>query len=270
MNRRGIMPYWICAAQPHEDGTPHWHIVAWLRDTDEAAAVEAILRQKFEGEALHAIDVKRLSGGARAAAKYAIRAMSYGARHVAPKGEENTAAREAEWARIVGRRRYRTSHSRATLWRLLRRPDLRLSGPGEAVQAGVDDDNFAAFNTAADETGIRIAYAPTVTRYGEDAKRVIGVQIGEVIHVPTREWQMRRKPTHTAVRTVMPIDQGCTHAREESAACQRRDRIEAGEVAGGAPPPLPAGGNNQIETTEQAARRAAFVRELEQEVAAWG
>lgn len=282
-----LMPYWILGAQPHKDGTPHWHIVAWLRDAHEARQVEAILRAKFDGAHHVAVDIRELKGGATAGVRYAARAVRYLSRSTSPGGDETRALQESEWARIVGKRRYRTSHSSATLWRLLRGEDIEIKAPvvppgdddlrGQAqaaaalAQAAARRGDFSTFIIQVQRAGLRIEYLPTTNRYGEAAQKVVGVVLGvgdaEVGYIKNLEWVIRRKD---GARTVMHnYQEKNARVRVEGEISCLDSRIEAGEVVGGSPPTAQVHSKNATTDTEQAARRVAFARELEDEVAAW-
>jgi len=282
-----LMPYWILGAQPHKDATPHWHLVAWLRGKDEARQVEAILREKFDGTHHVAVDIRKLKGGSTAGVRYAARAVRYLSRSTAPEGNEASALKESEWARIVGKRRYRTSHSNATLWRLLRGSDIEITAPtsrpreddllGQAqaaaaqAQAAARRGAFAEFIRHARAAGLRLDYIATTTRYGEAARKVVGVATGEgddeVGYIKNLEWVIRRKD---GASTVMLKDQDKNaRAREEGEITRLDNRVDAGELVGGAPPEWSGHGNNETKPTEQAARRAIFAAELEAEVAGW-
>lgn len=212
-----LMPFWIRAAQPHEDGTPHYHVVTWLRDEHEAAAVEAILRSRYDGDHLRAIDVERLQGDAAAASRYAARTISYIGRAVAEEktGDADEAMRYSEWARIWGIRRYTTSHSHATVWRLMRRKDLKVPRHLRQVKRAACRANFQRFLRSVETTGVRPAYDETTNGYGEPSKRLIGVR-DKPVHKRTEQvyrlgckWKLVLKDIfQSSERTVMPIYQG--------------------------------------------------------------
>ncbi|MBD9530616.1 replication endonuclease [Comamonas sp. CMM01] len=79
MGRAGIKMYGVRVAEPHHDGTPHWHLLVWLETEAEAKEFEAIVRRYWlredgdePGAQQHRVDFKRMEAGGAAGyvAKY--------------------------------------------------------------------------------------------------------------------------------------------------------------------------------------------------------
>lgn len=199
-----VAPYWVMGVQPQIDETPHYHVVMYVRDEEEAGWVERSLRTCFEAENAHSIDVQAIAGGTDGAVRYSARTIAYISREVAEKhpgsddpdhaGDE--AERASEWARVWGIRRFRTSHSRSTLWKLLRRSDISVDPNGQAhtAQQSARAGDFASFLHAS--ANLKLSYEHTITRYGDKTRKVIGFcdTINGVLYEPEREWKWMRTP----------------------------------------------------------------------------
>ncbi|MCD2163830.1 replication endonuclease [Comamonas koreensis] len=79
LTRAGIRFYGLRVAEPHHDGTPHWHMLAWVDSEADARAMEGIIRKywlsedgKERGAQEHRVRLKRIEGGGAAGyvAKY--------------------------------------------------------------------------------------------------------------------------------------------------------------------------------------------------------
>lgn len=239
----GIGPYWVMGVQPMVDQTPHYHLVMYLKNANEAREVEEMLHIHFDvlGNN-HAIDVAPIEGGTDGAVRYSAREIAYVSREIAeahpgerdPDQAGDEAERASEWARVWGIRRFRTSHARATLWNMVRRSDLTIAAndPAYAAQAAAKESDFAGFLHASE--GLKLVYERRETRYGDMARRIIGfcdTMTGE-LYQPTREWAWTRTAANADTATTSEL---ClTTKGEEEAAASGED---VGENAAGADPP---------------------------------
>lgn len=197
LHRRNVFPFWTRAVQPHLDGTPHAHIIGWVRDDDEVDQLNTILREQFDpdGSNPHTVRIDVLEGGAEAATKYASRALAYLSRGIAaercPDGID--AADEAErisaWAKANRIHRYATSSSHATLWQFCRRSDVEIDGIGAFAQERARAGDYAGFVEGIQFAGLTIEYEVKKTRYGDERKVPCGIvdKHGRLF-VPTRTW----------------------------------------------------------------------------------
>jgi Bacteriophage replication gene A protein (GPA) len=71
--RMGLNVYGFRVAEPHHDGTPHWHALLWCRTELDAAMLEAVVRGHWlsdggdeRGAAEYRVNVKRMNGGGAA------------------------------------------------------------------------------------------------------------------------------------------------------------------------------------------------------------
>lgn len=187
---------WTSTVQPHEDGTPHRHVVFYARSEDEAAAIHACLLKHFrdverEPGDQHRVDWKRL-GDADAGVKYIARAIGYITRATGEDAESATAgdddAKEQistlQWANGV--RRFTTSRDSVGAYRLARRQDV--AGPEDIKEAARSGD-YHRFIALHRQAGGKLAYTTKQNRYGEDVKRVAGVQWDGVVFTPQSTWR---------------------------------------------------------------------------------
>lgn len=89
MQRAGLAPYGFRVAEPHHDGTPHWHLLLWCRTAEEADALQALLLKywvdndkrykKEKGAAKNRTNFKRLAAGGAAGyiAKYIAKSIGH-------------------------------------------------------------------------------------------------------------------------------------------------------------------------------------------------
>lgn len=92
--RRGRSPYWVLAEQPHLDGTPHLHLIVYIRPKDRAG-IERLLRSAFDAKvtegdarARHGLDIRDIEGAS--AVRWRTSAVSWPMWH-------------AQWVRSPGR-----------------------------------------------------------------------------------------------------------------------------------------------------------------------
>lgn len=268
--------WWIRTVQPQRGGDCHWHITIFCRDPDQ---VEQIFRRHVdaddpadEARYRHGVDIRPIEGGVEGVMGYVARALGYITRALSPtatSADEEEARRTAAWCRTWNIRRFQCSQSYSTLWDLIYSGAVEVGG---AAGAAVDEGDFDAFVRAVESEGLKPAYTETTTKYGEPSKKVIGIKnADDVVFVKTREWTLQcRESTCGADHAVMQINQDKNaRAREEGEITRLDNRVDAGELVGGAPPEWSEHGNNETEPTEQAARRAIFAADLEAEVAGW-
>lgn len=77
--RAGIKMYGLRVAEPHHDGTPHWHMLSWFETEEQAQEFQAIVRHYWlhedgdeRGAQQYRVDFKRMEAGGAAGyvAKY--------------------------------------------------------------------------------------------------------------------------------------------------------------------------------------------------------
>ncbi|WFE72565.1 replication endonuclease [Halomonas sp. M1] len=143
LKREGLGIYGIRVAEPHHDGTPHWHLLIWMRPEDEARVTGILRRYALEdspGEVTHntsirfkAVKIDRNKGSAAGyVAKYVAKNIN-GKQH-SRKGVpgdnldhygqplETSAPRIEAWAACWGIRQFQfVGLPSVTVWREVRR-----------------------------------------------------------------------------------------------------------------------------------------------------
>ncbi|MFG5777694.1 replication endonuclease [Comamonas sp. J-3] len=86
LGRKGVKIYGLRVAEPHHDGTPHWHAMLWAESQWEAQLINATLRQYWlaedgneRGAQENRICTKRIDGGGAAGyvAKYIAKSVGH-------------------------------------------------------------------------------------------------------------------------------------------------------------------------------------------------
>lgn len=185
MQRKGLEVFGVRVAEPHQDGTPHWHMLIWTKPGQRDAVADVMRRYWLKdagderGASEHRFKAKpMLAGGA---AGYVAKYISKGiddtgdvgaAGHVddAPDGRRvameqgdmfgGGAARVRMWARAHGIRQFQAiGQPPVTVWRELRRVEA-----SEAEQApGVVRDMWDAVNREGER---RACWATYLERQG--------------------------------------------------------------------------------------------------------
>lgn len=159
LDRDGIEVYGFRVAEPHQDGTPHWHMLVWCKP-GQREAVEAVMRRYWlkdsgtePGAAQHRFKAKPMIAGG--AAGYVAKYISKGIDDVGSVDAEGHfddsqggpvvvmgqsdmfgggAARVRMWARAHGIRQFQPlGQPPVQVWRELRRVDVEQVGRAALV-----------------------------------------------------------------------------------------------------------------------------------------
>jgi len=162
----------VVGAQPNGDETAHWHIVFWCYP-DDVAEVKKLFDKYFRtNDNPRQIDFEKAES-AHGASSYAMRMLSYVTRQVSDSDDEKQEALNASaWASTMGIRRYRTSHTKTTMWRLARKKEIEL--PDEMKYSAVSGD-YAGFLTNAERYKAKLKYVSKIGSYGDSYKKPIGI-----------------------------------------------------------------------------------------------
>lgn len=233
LHRDGIHIYGFRVAEPHHDGTPHWHMIIFC-DQGQVKQLKQIMKRyamKEDGEEagadIHrfkseAIDRKRGSA-AGYLAKYIsknIDGHNVGEDWEAVAGNDSaadTAKRVDAWAATWGIRQFQQIGGQpVTVWRELRRADIAaiqhddLKAIAEAADAAAWD-RYTLLNGGIRRGGVvKLEKLPAVdvitgemrlNKYTEIAQpKTIGVHgFGEVIHTRLNTWTFKRVAKAAAI-----------------------------------------------------------------------
>lgn len=224
LERHGIDYFGLRVVEPHHDGTPHWHMLVFVKPEQEAELL-AILRSYAlradpdeHGAAEHRFKVEvidKAKGGAVAyVAKYISKNLDgegVGIDHESGEAGSSSAPRAVAWARQWCIRQFQPFGTPSiTIWRELRR--LRELTPAQEAMFGAlwkaaDEGCFADYLILQADKAARIAplwQEEESARYrGEKSRRVIGLSIpvanSEPVEFITRgaRWEIRLRDTET-------------------------------------------------------------------------
>jgi hypothetical protein len=251
ISRRKVLLYGFRIAEPHHDGTPHWHGLMFCRAVD-VAFVESELRKHFlkdhgddRGAREHRVSVEHIDASKGSAAGYIAKYVSKnidGAGSIGAASSDETGAavvdgvqRVDAWAALHGIRQFQQLGGPAIgLWRECRRlrdpvDDIDI----ERARLAADRGNFARFTACVGgvvvgrRTALKYLKEETgeLTRYGEcRGARILGLRYAsaQVITRPHR-WKIERKgrgckhlSTDAVVTSGATVDLGSDSSAESS------------------------------------------------------
>lgn len=221
LKRLSILYYGLRVAEPHHDGTPHWHLLLFAPE-HQAETLRTVLRGIWlsdagteRGAAEHRAKFERIDRSKGSAvgyvAKYVAKSVD-GAGTVAAQPDDETGAPVVEsvaridaWASIHGIRQFQQLGGPPVgLWREARRlRDAVEDADIERARLAADRGDWAAFIqrvggiVAGRHTNIRLEKAETGERneYGEcRPARVIGLRCASaVVFTRPHDWRIERK-----------------------------------------------------------------------------
>lgn len=188
----------VRVAEPHGDGTPHWHILCWVSKEDKDELISLIRHYFIEDDASearkrHGVEIDILDDDAMPVVAYLAKYIGKQVR----QQERITGTEKANdsnpvaWRRAHNIRSFATSAKKATLWRLAfngrldHTSDLYLS----VLSKFVKDRDVQNFEVMARFFGL--VYEVRCNRYGEQVERLAGVAnvlTGEVTYL--EKWQL--------------------------------------------------------------------------------
>jgi hypothetical protein len=227
--RKGIKTFGFRVAEPHHDGTPHYHFLLFINPDEREIACDIFGRYALREDAQEAGALKNrwdvcvidpAKGSASGyIAKYVSKNIDGYAVGVDEEGQclaDDGAMRARAWASLWGIRQFQPIGSvSVTVWRELRRKreifDELTPEEVEPIRAAADSGDWQLFVelmggafVKRDEQTLRPAYVESETvssHYGEGVKRLIGVWLKPVAHaigrcmVATRDkvWTIRER-----------------------------------------------------------------------------
>lgn len=209
--RRGLAVFGLRTAEPHHDGTPHWHLIVYgprrdLRFARRLLRVYALRDSADEPGAkkyrFKAMEARAGTKGAAYAAKYVSKningaGLGEDIDHETGKPVPDTVLKVDAWAAAWGIRQFQFFGCPAISgWRVLRRirqPFAVVGSMLERARAAADDSDFAGYWRAAVAGGLRLLYraSDAVTAYGDAAAaRIAGVGegAGRRAMLPVKKW----------------------------------------------------------------------------------
>ena len=151
-----IPTFWVLGVQPNRDETPHWHVVLWCKEEHKELTESRLykyfktnnrMEKKGDGT-VRSVQVDWQEAKSEAgSSSYAMRMLAYITRQTAEQRDNTTAdEQEAEaasaWASTWGIRRYRTSHTAATLWKMTRHQEIKAP---DDLKTSAQTGDFATF-----------------------------------------------------------------------------------------------------------------------------
>ena len=207
--RVGLRVAGLRTAEPHHDGTPHWHVIVYGPAADVRVARQLVRRYVLRDEGAepgawrHRFNFKIAEEG-RGAAAYAAAYISKNINGAGMDGQGDDEAggyisdavkRVDAWASHWGIRQFQFfGMPRVGLWRTLRRvepAELPRGAVLEAARAAADESDWCRFWKAAASGALEfIKGAERLTAYGDAARpAVVGVcEGGRRLLVKARDW----------------------------------------------------------------------------------
>lgn len=228
--RRGLSVYGLRTAEPHHDGCPHWHLIAYGQRDDLRLARWILRRYALRdngwepGARKHRMVVlpaKAGRYGAAYAAKYISKNINGEGMGKAGDGEagrkvSDSVKRVDAWAAAWGIRQFQFfGCPKVGIWRVLRRFRAPVAVRGsmlERARSAANDSDFGEFWRCAVRGGLELVrrLADRLTQYGDEAgKRVVGVMEGARRAIlPVKEWLIHWSGAGTGARVGVGVGVG--------------------------------------------------------------
>lgn len=208
--RRGLVVAGLRTAEPHHDGTPHWHLIVYGPAEDIRLARHLLRRAMMRdnggenGARKHRFNFK-ISESGKGAAAYAAAYVSKNINGAGMEGEADTEAggyisegvkRVDAWASHWSIRQFQFfGMPRVGIWRTLRRIEassLPADSHIERARRAADDSDWCGFWRAAVAGGLELIKAGIgrLTEYGDAAaEKIAGVKEGgRRLLLAARDW----------------------------------------------------------------------------------
>ncbi|WP_185817541.1 replication endonuclease [Shewanella atlantica] len=211
LNRNGVDVSGLRVVEPHKDGTPHWHLLVFVKP-DEVELFKSVLKEyafevdgKEAGAAENRLLIEPIDAAKGSAVGYVIKYLSKNIAGEHMEGEKDlTADVDAQrgarlataWASRHRLRQFQFfGTSSVSIWRELRRFRVCPQPQGiEAARAAADSSNWLEFEKSLSVQPLALDYEITEcgNEYGEAVKRIRGL-LSDGREVVTRgeRWKLR-------------------------------------------------------------------------------
>ena len=220
LSYRNIYMTGLRVAEPHKDGTPHWHMLCFVHPENQKTLKDLLKKYAFEidpkekGAHKHRLVIEPINKSKGSAVGYVIKYLSKNIAGEFMQGEldleaNSSVAESALWARSwASRHRMRQFQfygtSSVQIWRELRRIKSGPQSPEiERVKAAACGSDWKSFELAMQQAQLKLSYEVTEcgNEYGEATKRVQGIEgisFGKTNLIITRDekWKIRDANDH--------------------------------------------------------------------------
>ena len=204
-NRFGINPFGVRVSEPHKDGTPHWHLLAWCKPDQETKLLEIVEREAFKvdgseaGASEHRFKVERIDENKGSAVSYIAKYISKNVDgHGLESDEVTNAERVRAWASLYGIRQFQFfGLAGVGEWRMLRKMPKQDNQELENVRLAAIEGDYAAYlrfqgglgTTTRTQRLKLIVCDAGLNAYYEPVTKVCGIALdGEEIELDRDEW----------------------------------------------------------------------------------
>lgn len=247
--KREIGFYGMRVAEPHHDGTPHWHLLVYVKSEFIDEVSELFRKKALEldgderGAAKHRCKVEKCDKAKGSATAYIAKYIAKNIDGFSDVGEmsdevdglsmKDNARRARAWASLWGIRQFQFyGASSIGVWRELRRLTAGQCGDDaglEQLRIGADLGDYAFYLDKQGGGGAgRSAQIAALqyedrqeNRYGEVGKKIVGVrnvlaQVGEWVKTRLKTWVIKKAPQGSQV-PAPDADQANTNTERSSA-----------------------------------------------------
>lgn len=224
LKREGMNVYGFRVAEPHHDGTPHWHILLFMQPEHQLAVTAALKHYAFledgqeAGAAEHRFEALVIDSQRGSATGYIAKYISknidgFGMDSDSEAGVEaaNSAQRVRAWSSVWGIRQFQQIGGAAVgVWRELRRMEHAVEGLLEQARLAADSGQWANYLKVQGGATLERKCQPIklwsiesvdmttgalkASRYGETVKRTKGLDcVGAITITRTKEWTIQPK-----------------------------------------------------------------------------
>ena len=174
LTKSSIHYFGMRTAEPHHDGSSHWHLMIWHKENDYDAIIDAL---KFQFPIQGQTNFKR-NNGESSAASYVSK---YIRKSIDLDGDNTTTSAVSAWRSCWGIRAFQFFgiDNQITKWRELRRIDNDKSLIGQAAKAG----DFASYLSLLKSCNTALLKQIALNKYGEEYKRIVGISIEKISYI---------------------------------------------------------------------------------------